>query len=318
MARAVIHKYCRYLLSWPRGFAGERSGVVAVLVALAMPVLVGTMGLAAEASYWYARQRGMQNAADAAVIAAATNGGSGYAAEAKAVAAQYGFQDGSGNVTVTAANPATASGCTTPNGSPNACYTVTVSDKVQLFLSQVVHYAGTTTIGNNGATLLVSNAVANSGPAYPYCILALAPTPPGTDPAIRTNGAPTADLAKCNIMSNTGSTCNGSNLNASVGDAHGTNNGCGIAQNSNQPKVDDPYKALASNIPADTCGGSYPQETGKSKTVPPANQWSGAKSLSGNVVVCGDQKLTGNTTIDAPSNAVLVIENGVLDTNGFT
>ena len=45
---------------------------MAVLVALAMPVLVGTMGLAAEASYWYVHQRGMQNAADAAAIAAAT------------------------------------------------------------------------------------------------------------------------------------------------------------------------------------------------------------------------------------------------------
>ena len=45
-----------------------------VLVALAMPVLVGAMGLAAETSYWYVHKRGMQNAADAAAIAAATNG----------------------------------------------------------------------------------------------------------------------------------------------------------------------------------------------------------------------------------------------------
>jgi uncharacterized membrane protein len=84
---------------------------VVVLVALAMPVLVGAMGLAAETSYWYVHQRGMQNAADAAAIAAATNGTSTYAAEAKAVATPYGFQNGSGNITVTAANPNTASGC---------------------------------------------------------------------------------------------------------------------------------------------------------------------------------------------------------------
>jgi Flp pilus assembly protein TadG len=316
--RAFILKYFRYLLTLPRRFSGDRSGVVVVLVALAMPVLVGTMGLAAEASYWYAHQRAMQNAADAAAMAAATNGGSGfgYAAEAKAVAAQYGFQDGSGNITVTAANPATAAGCTTPAGSPNACYTVSVSDKVRLFLSQVVGYAGTTTIGTNGATLLTATSVANIGPAHPYCILALAPNPPGTDPAIRTNGSPKADLAGCDIMSNTGATCNGSNLDASVGDAHGTNNGCGIVQNSNQPTVPDPYKALASNIPADTCT-SYPKETGKNNTVPASNQWSGNYSLSGNKIVCGDQKLTGNTFISAPSNAVLVIENGLLDTNGF-
>jgi hypothetical protein len=35
-------------------------------------------------------------------------------------------------------------------------------------------------------------------------------------------------------------------------------------------------------------------------------------------VVCGDQQLTGNTTISAPNGAVLVIENGQLDTNGYT
>jgi Flp pilus assembly protein TadG len=155
--RALMHKYLSYLLSrlsavmrWAagpspgpeaakaRGFSGDRSGVVVVLVALALPVLVGTMGLAAETSYWYVHQRGMQNAADAAAIAAATNAGSGYAAEAQAVAAQFGFQNGSGNITVTAANPNTAAGCTTAAGSANSCYVVTVSDKVPLLLSQVV------------------------------------------------------------------------------------------------------------------------------------------------------------------------------------
>src|SRR6185436_1044874 len=37
-----------------------------------------------------------------------------------------------------------------------------------------------------------------------------------------------------------------------------------------------------------------------------------------NVQACGDVQLTGDVTIDAPSTAVLVIENGQLDTNGFT
>jgi Flp pilus assembly protein TadG len=159
-----------------RGFSGDRSGIVVVLVALAMPVLVGTMRLAAEASYWYVHQRGMQNAADAAAIAAATNAGSGYAAEAKAVAAQFGFQDGSGNITVAATNPNTASGCTTAAGSANSCYAVTVSDKVPLFLSQVVGYAG----NGKGATPLSATAVAQNGAAYPYCLLALSPTPPAS------------------------------------------------------------------------------------------------------------------------------------------
>jgi hypothetical protein len=90
-----------------RGFSGDRSGVVAVLVGLAMPVLVGAMGLAAETSYWYVHQRGIQNAADAAAIAAATNGTSTYAAEAQAVVAGF-YPNGLGTITVTAANPNTA------------------------------------------------------------------------------------------------------------------------------------------------------------------------------------------------------------------
>jgi hypothetical protein len=40
--------------------------------------------------------------------------------------------------------------------------------------------------------------------------------------------------------------------------------------------------------------------------------------MSGNVVVCGDLQLTGNVTVDAPAGAVLVIENGQLDTNGYS
>jgi hypothetical protein len=45
---------------------------------------------------------------------------------------------------------------------------------------------------------------------------------------------------------------------------------------------------------------------------------SGTYSFGDTKVLCGDQQLTGNTTINAPSNAVLVIENGQLDTNGKT
>jgi hypothetical protein len=259
----------------------------------------------------------MQNAADAAAIAAATNGTSTYAAEAQAAAAQDGFPNGLGTITVAASNPNTASGCTTAAGNPNNCYTVTVSDKVPLFLSQVVGYAG----NGKGTTTLAATAVATSAPtAYPYCILALG----GSVTDITTNGAPKTNLNGCNVMSNTNATCNGHNLNANHGDAHGTNNGCGITQRSNVPVVNDPYKSLAANISADTCGGSfpnnYPQEPGKKgPALPASNQWSGPYTLSGYKVVCGDQQVNGLATINAPSNAVLVIENGELNiTSGST
>ena len=51
--------------------------------------------------------------------------------------------------------------------------------------------------------------------------------------------------------------------------------------------------------------------------------WAGSKSLTGtanlagNTLICGDLRLTGDVTIDAPSGAVLYIENGLLDLQGY-
>ena len=243
-----------------------------------------------------------------AAIAAATNGGSSYDTEGRAVAAQLGFTNGTNNVTVTVSNPATAAGCAA------RCYTVTISDQVPLFLSQVVGYQGTATANGQRASIITSSAVATSAPAYPYCILALASS--GTQ-GIRTDGSPKSNMNGCNTMSDTTAACNGSNLNANFGDAVGSNKNCGVVANSNTTAVSDPYASLASNIPTNTCGGSYPQEPVKKNdpALPVSNQWTGTNNFNGNKVVCGDQKLTANTTMN---NTVLVIENGQLDTNGFT
>jgi Flp pilus assembly protein TadG len=289
-----------------RSFRTDDAAAAAVLFAVASPVLIGAMGLAAEVSYWRLHQRAMQNAADAAAIAAATNGGSTYVAEAQAVAAQYGFQNGAGNITVTVTNPNTASGCS------SKCYTVSINDKLPLLLSKVVGFSGNTTVTSAGsstpvpATSMQGASIATSAPAYKYCIMALGTTGV-TD--ITANGAQKADLGGCNVVSNAGATCNGGNLNAGIVDAHGTNKGCGTTQNSNMPIVTDPYTGLAPSIPTNTCS-SYPQEP----SLPtPSNQWTGTYTING--VVCGDVKLTGNTTING---GVLVIENGRLDTNGYT
>jgi len=121
-------------------------------------------------------------------------------------------------------------------------------------------------------------------------------------------------------MSDSQADCNGSSLNADAGMAAGTNNGCGIKQYSNVPVVTDPYANLAAKIPKNTCG-SYPQEPGKhGAPLPTSNLWTGSKFLSGSAQICGDMQLTGNVTIQTTdqSGAVLVIENGQLDLNGYT
>ena len=288
----------------------DQRGTVAVMTGLLLPVLLGGLGLGFEISNWYLNSRWMLNAADSAAIAAASNAKSNYDVEAKAVAAQYGFVNGNDSVTVTVSNTATC-----PAGGNN-CYSVTITKPVPLYLSQFVGYVGDTTLNGGGATTLTITSIAKKRvEPVPVCLLALGTNGDG----IRSNGGPFVDLTNCATMSNANSTCNGSNLNATMGAAHGTNNGCGIYQYSDVPIAADPYSGLVQHIPTNTCD-SYPQEpTHKNDPpLPASNQWSGSESISGNVIICGDLQLTGNVTINAPAGAVLVIENGRLDTNGFT
>jgi Flp pilus assembly protein TadG len=297
----------------------DRRGNVTVMMAFLLPPLIGTFGLGFEVANWYLITRSMQNAADSAALSIATTAGTNYLTEARAVAAQYGFADGTNNVTVTASNTAAC-----PGGG-NTCYSVTITQTLSLFLSQMVGYQGNATLNQArgqqtitvAAQQLTSTAVATqSTMQVPLCLLAL-----GTSGAqdIVTNGNPKANMTDCSVMANTSARCNGSNLGAPYGLAHGTDNGCGVIQVSGVPMVTDPYASRATNIPAGalgSCGGNFPQ---MDKHGNGATQWAaGNRSWSGNVVVCGDQQLNGDVTIDAPAGAVLIVENGQLDLNGHT
>ena len=305
----------------------DRRGNVTVMMGFLLPPLIGTFGVGFEVANWYLTTRSMQNAADSAAIAAATNGTGSYDTEAKAVAAQYGFTDGVNNVTVTTSNTAAC-----PGGGSN-CYSVQITRTLPLFMSQVIGYQGnvfTTVTNAQQQTIsvsaqkqkLTSTAVASqSSIQIPLCLLALGKS---GQQDIVTNGNPKANMSNCSVMANTSATCNGSNLAAPYGLAHGTDNGCGVIQVSGVPQVADPYAALATNIPSNAlsqCGGNFPQEdkqgnggTQWSSTWPPAS----AHSLPNNVyVVCGDQQLTQNVTVTS-AGAVLIVENGQLDLNGKT
>ena len=257
----------------------------------------------------------MQNAADAATIAAAINNGANYDVEARAVAAQYGFVSGTNNTNVAVTNTAACA------GGGNTCYSVTISGYTPLLLSQIVGFQGDANLNGSLEKKLSAVAVAKQNTVpQDLCLLALASS--GATQGIRTNGAPTANMNGCDSMSNTGAQCNGSNLGLDISFAVGSNSGCGARRMSNSA-VADPYSYLASNIPPlppSVCGGSYPQEThhGNSSSVALGNQLTGTLPLSGNKFLCGDQMLTGDVTVNAPAGAVLIIENGQLDLNGYT
>jgi len=302
---ALIHDLVR--------LRSDRRGNVAVMMGFLLAPLIGALGVAFEVGNWYLITRAMQNAADSAAVAAATNGSSSYATEAAAVAARYGYLNGTNNVTVTASNTATC-----PSGG-NTCYSVTITSEVSLLVSQVIGYGGNTTLNGAPAQQLTSTAIASqSTQQVPLCMLALGAS--GITEALTGNGTPNANLAGCNVMSNTGANCNGHNLQADHGLAHTTDSGCGVDQVSNVPIVPDPYSGLASNIPANNCTSTYhtntyPQEgSGPHPSADPRNQLTGIYNWSGNQIFCGDMQLTGDVTING--SAVLVVENGQLDLNG--
>ena len=298
------------------------------MMAFLLPILIGGLGLGFEASNWYMQTRAMQNAADSAAIAAAANASSNYDVEAKAVAAQYGFVDGTNNVTVTASNTATC-----PSGG-NTCYSVTITSMVPIFLAQVVGYQGDTTVSGVKEKTLSSAAIAKqSAIQSPICLLALDTS--GT--ALRTNGAPKADFTGCTVFSNAGATCNGSNLKATYGIAVGTNGGgagCGNKQISNYPtplttpgcptNCYDKILANDTGMSASAlskCGGSYPQYAKKTGYPTQISALSDFKSFTDSnsntvYVACGDTQLSKNITF--PAGSVVVIENGNLDLGGNT
>ena len=299
-----------------RRLRADERGAVSVMMGFLLIPLVGFLAMGFEVSNWYLITRGMQNAADAATIAAAINNGANYDVEAKAVAAQYGFVNGANNVTVTVTNTATC-----PSGG-NSCYSVAISGYTALLLSQVVGYQGDANFNGTLEKRLAAVAVAKQNTVpQDLCLLALASS--GAAQGIRTNGAPTSNMNGCDSMSNTAAQCNGSNLGLGISFAVGSNNGCG-AQQISSPAITDPYAYLASNIPplsSSGCGGNYPQESkhGNSYSVAPSNQLSGSLNLStGNNFLCGDQLLTADVTINTPlgQSAVLIVENGQLDLNG--
>lgn len=291
-----------------RHFRRDDHGAISIITALVLPAFIGVLGLGIEVSYWLLEDRSLQNAADSAVIAASQAGAIGYVAQAKAVARQYGLVDGADGVTVAASNTATC-----PGGGTATCYSVTIKNSVPVYVGALVNYLGTTTVGGVNSTRISAMAIASPGSvSHEYCLISLA-SAPGTL-GIDSKGSPKADLTGCGVRSNSNMKCAGHDLNATFGDAVGTNSGCGGTPSSGV--VDafaDPYAGKGASLPADACGGAYP----KVGSLPTGNKWSGAKTLTATTTICGDLQLTGNVTVTAPSDAVLVIRNGQLAMNGY-
>lgn len=145
-------------------WAQAQSGQILVLVALAMVVLVGSVGLATDVGLLWSDRRKMQTATDAAAIAGATalKNGESITSAADNVAALNGFGNGAGGATITVANPP-ANG--EYAGNPDYVE-VTIAQPEPTYFLRILGYTSV-----NVSTLAVSGSI--NGPA---CIYALDPS----------------------------------------------------------------------------------------------------------------------------------------------
>jgi hypothetical protein len=302
----------------------SRHGAIAILFALLVPVVLGVVGLGVEIGLWYLRQRDMQNAADASVLAASVNSGTTFATEGAQVAARYGYTGPAVNIVENQPCPPSAGRF----AGTNTCYRSTVRSGLELLLAPATGFLGQSTCATGDTVceemrahtsrfvMLSAAAMATKTEIHHYCILALTTSGTGIDG----RGSPDADLGNCSIMSNADARCAGHDLNAFYGDAAGTNVGCGVNRQSSIPPVTDPYAALRTNIPvgAGCVDYHYVPTHRNDPPLPAENQLAGEQTWNAPQVYCGDVQLAGNVTVAGGTEATLVIVNGQLDLNGHT
>lgn len=241
----------------------DQSGAVAIILGLTLSGLIGFAALAVEGAEWYAQYRKVRTAVDAAAmsgaVAYAAGDTTGFATEARAVAARNGFINGTNGATV-AVNRPPASGTHTSDSS--AVEVVITSPQTPLlaalFLSSQVDIA--------------ARAVAK-GTSPSMCGLAL-----GSGTAVSISGGANVTLNQCglgvNSSSNTALTASGGahlnlsslsvvgNYRVSGGASIDATNGIRTGAASNA----DPYSGV-STPSFSGCGGGTLRSVGGGATV---------------------------------------------------
>jgi hypothetical protein len=299
---------------------------IAPLTALMLVPISGAIAYSVEVGSWQYMQRSMQNAADSAALAAATNnqttGVSNYLLEGKAAARKFSFVNGVGNTTVNI-YPPTDPLAQCPPGTPVGpsgtaiCYAAKISTKLPLSFSRVIGFNGDTTYGSGRGQTITAYAIASAaGGGIRYtmgCYYAMS-----TDPAALTgHGIPFANLTGCSVFSNGGIDCTGHDMGAdyALSASSTARPDCASTPAGNEygvtlppvPYGQAPYVANAANAadPASTpCTSNPPTQGDVTQTL---------------LVYCGGLTLPKNQTLNFTSkNTVIVIRDGTLDLNGGT
>lgn len=285
-----------------RRFAADESGSYAIVLALVMPVLIGTAGLGTEVGWWLYLHKNMQSAADSGAVSAAT-AGSNLLPEANAVTATYGYANGVNSVTVRVNQP------------PATGSYATLAQAVEVIVTQQQPRLLSALFGSDPITITArAVAVSNSGQG---CVLALDPT---YSPAAKVSGNGTMNLIGCNLYDNssggpaldvTGTTTISANMVGVVGSISGTSNitATNGVRTGIRP-VADPY----ANFSPPSCSSYVSSKitinsNGKNKALTPGTCYSGGVSVQAGYTLNldpgvyyfygskGDLSVQGNATI---------------------
>ncbi len=223
----------------------SRRGGASILIGVALPILIGAIGLGTEVVFVMYMHRQMQSAADAGALSAATALTKGYpsnfALEADAIAGSLGFVNGTANVTVTVNHPP-LSGSYTSNA--NAVEVIIAQPQV---LTIVKYFTAT-------AFNVSARAVALQGASGSFCVLE---TDSRSVTGVSVSNGATVNFNKCSLGVNaTGSSAlsvtGGATLQAqsiSVSGQAQVNNGGSVnttsGLNVNQAVTADPYANVA-------------------------------------------------------------------------
>lgn len=173
-----------------RSGAAWRSGNVAIMFGITLPIVIGACGLGADVGYWYYQERNLQTAADAAAYdgAVALNGGGNSAKITSAAtlgATSNGWSSTSGTITV---NSPPTSG----NYQNTSSVQVVLTQSLPRFFSAI--YSGSAVPASATAVATFSGSKA--------CILALDPT---ANQAITVSGSANLQAPHCDIVSDSSS-----------------------------------------------------------------------------------------------------------------
>jgi Flp pilus assembly protein TadG len=239
-------------------FAEDDSGVSAILVGLCLAAILGAAGLAVDVGLWYADRRAAQGAADAAAYSAAVDYANSSSpsvsfstASAKAVAAKYGFVDGTGGVAVTVNSPPKNGSYT--SGTYNA-FEVIITKSESLFLSSLFLKSASVS----------ARAVSVPSSSGQYCMEILNSTPGASNVNFIASNGDTINMPNCGIADNGPGSCainmsGGATLsvkNLAVVGNYCTSNGATVSvsgiQNIGSAATPNPY----SNLSVSTVEGS--------------------------------------------------------------